>query len=202
MQKPKWLNEEDYVALCYDALQKADRIKRARLWDCVDDMDIFQISDLIIKLEIERLEKNIISDTRIQYNDEIVSIEDVGEKETIDISVTGDNLFYCNGILTKNSIGLPQTADMMFALISTEELEALNQIMVKQLKNRYNDPSYYKRFVIGVDRARMKLYDVEESAQQNVSDTGNTSTDSPVFDKSTFGKRLKQAGENTGGFVF
>lgn len=103
---------------------------------------------------------------------------------------------------TSESVGLPQTADIMFALISTEELENLNQIMVKQLKNRYNDPSYYKRFVIGVDRARMKLYDVEDSAQQNVSDTGNTSADSPAFDKSTFGKRLKQAGENTGGFVF
>lgn len=201
MQKPHWLNDDDYASLCYDALEKASRIKKARLWDCVDDMDVFQIADLLIKLELERLEKNTINDRFIDYNDEIVSIEEVGEKETIDISVTGDNLFYCNGILTKNSIGLPQTADMMFALISTEELENLNQIMVKQLKNRYNDPSYYKRFVIGVDRARMKLYDVEESAQSNIADSGSAD-DTPVFDKSAFGKRLKQAGENTGGFVF
>ena len=201
MQKPDWLNDTDYDSLCYDALEKASRIKKARLWDCVDDMDVFQIADLLIKLELERLEKNTINDRFIDYNDEIVSIEEVGEKETIDISVTGDNLFYCNGILTKNSIGLPQTADMMFALISTEELENLNQIMVKQLKNRYNDPSYYKRFVIGVDRARMKLYDVEESAQSNIADSGSAD-DTPVFDKSAFGKRLKQAGENIGGFVF
>src|SRR5210317_1183093 len=69
---------------------------------------------------------------------------------------------------TSESFGLPATADLMFALISTEELEELGQIMVKQLKNRYNDPTKYKRFVVGVDRSRMKLYDVEESAQSDI----------------------------------
>jgi replicative DNA helicase len=98
---------------------------------------------------------------------------------------------------TSESFGLPATVDFMFALISTEELENLNQIMVKQLKNRYNDPSYYKRFVIGVDRARMKLYDVEDNAQSNIADSGQDS--GPVFDKGDFGKRMKQAGD---GFTF
>jgi replicative DNA helicase len=98
---------------------------------------------------------------------------------------------------TSESFGLPATVDFMFALISTEELENLNQIMVKQLKNRYNDPSYYKRFVIGVDRARMKLYDVEDTAQSNIADSGQDS--GPVFDKGDFGKRMKQAGD---GFNF
>ena len=69
---------------------------------------------------------------------------------------------------TSESFGLPATADLMFALISTEELEELGQMLVKQLKNRYNDPTKYKRFVIGVDRSRMKLYDVEESAQTDI----------------------------------
>ena len=69
---------------------------------------------------------------------------------------------------TSESFGLPATADLMFALISTEELEELGQMLVKQLKNRYNDPTKYKRFVIGVDRSRMKLYDVEESAQADI----------------------------------
>ena len=69
---------------------------------------------------------------------------------------------------TSESFGLPATADLMFALISTEELDELNQVMVKQLKNRYNDPTKYKRFVVGIDRARMKLYDVEESAQTDI----------------------------------
>ena len=69
---------------------------------------------------------------------------------------------------TSESFGLPATADLMFALISTEELDELGQILVKQLKNRYNDPTKYKRFVIGIDRSRMKLYDVEESAQTDI----------------------------------
>jgi replicative DNA helicase len=73
---------------------------------------------------------------------------------------------------TSESFGLPATADLMFALISTEELEELGQIMVKQLKNRYNDPTLYKRFVIGIDRAKMRLYDVEQGAQKDILDSG------------------------------
>jgi replicative DNA helicase len=72
---------------------------------------------------------------------------------------------------TSESFGLPATADLMFALISTEELEELGQIMVKQLKNRYNDPTMHKRFVIGIDRAKMRLYDVEQSAQKDILDS-------------------------------
>ena len=86
---------------------------------------------------------------------------------------------------TSESFGLPATADLMFALISTEELEELGQIMVKQLKNRYNDPTKYKRFVIGVDRSRMKLYDVEESAQSDIMSDMATDT-GPI---NTFGDR-------------
>ena len=73
---------------------------------------------------------------------------------------------------TSESFGLPATADLMFALISTEELEEVNQLMVKQLKNRYNDPTINKRFVVGIDRAKMKLYDVEQSAQNDIIDSG------------------------------
>ena len=73
---------------------------------------------------------------------------------------------------TSESFGLPATADLMFALISTEELEGLGQIMVKQLKNRYNDPTIFKRFVVGIDRAKMRLYDVEQKAQEDILDSG------------------------------
>jgi replicative DNA helicase len=73
---------------------------------------------------------------------------------------------------TSESFGLPATADLMFALISTEELEGLNQIMVKQLKNRYNDPTMNKRFVVGIDRAKMRLYDCEQKAQEELVDSG------------------------------
>jgi replicative DNA helicase len=74
---------------------------------------------------------------------------------------------------TSESFGLPATADLMFALISTEELEQLGQIMVKQLKNRYNDPTIYKRFIVGIDRAKMRLYDCEQTAQKDILDSGN-----------------------------
>lgn len=88
---------------------------------------------------------------------------------------------------TSESFGLPATADFMFALISTEELEGLNQIMVKQLKNRWGDPNTNKRFVIGIDRSRMKFYNAEASAQDGVVD------DSPVMSKSEFGERWEEA---------
>jgi len=73
---------------------------------------------------------------------------------------------------TSESFGLPATADLMFALISTEELEELGQIMVKQLKNRYNDNNVHKRFVVGIDRAKMRLYDCEQTAQNDILDNG------------------------------
>ena len=73
---------------------------------------------------------------------------------------------------TSESFGLPATADLMFALISTEELEQLGQIMVKQLKNRYNDLSVFKRFIVGIDRAKMRLYDCEQTAQDDILDSG------------------------------
>ena len=73
---------------------------------------------------------------------------------------------------TSESFGLPATADLMFALISTEELEQVGQIMVKQLKNRYNDPTVNKRFIVGIDRAKMRLYDCEQTAQDNILDSG------------------------------
>ena len=87
---------------------------------------------------------------------------------------------------TSESFGLPATADLMFALISTEELETLNQIMVKQLKNRYNDPTIHKRFVVGIDRAKMRLYDCEQKAQEDIID--NTEQTEYDEDKSKFKK--------------
>ena len=84
---------------------------------------------------------------------------------------------------TSESFGLPATADFMIALISTEELQDLSQFMVKQLKNRYSDPSTNRRFVVGVDREKMRLYDVEQSAQTDIME------DRPVMDKTNFGQR-------------
>ena len=120
-----------------------------------------------------------------------------GIKKMIDIEVSGNHLFYANDILTHNSnsdlgledtsesFGLPATADFMFALISTEELESLNQIMVKQLKNRYSDPSSNRRFVVGVDRDKMRLYNAEDNAQEDI-------VDGPLSQKNFDNSRLKE----------
>jgi hypothetical protein len=98
---------------------------------------------------------------------------------------------------TSESFGLPATADFMFALISTEELEQLNQIMVKQLKNRYGDPNFNKKFVIGVDRSKMRLYDAESSAQVDLSDSGQDIPDKPL---NTFGNRERKMNNKFEGF--
>ena len=92
---------------------------------------------------------------------------------------------------TSESFGLPATADFMFALVTNEELEALNQILVKQLKNRYSDPNMYKRFVIGIDRAKMRLYDAEQTAQDDIIDSGQE--DKPL---NTFGNRESKFNKN------
>lgn len=94
---------------------------------------------------------------------------------------------------TSESFALPATADFMFALISTEDLEGLNQILVKQLKNRYDDPSSNRKFIIGVNKAKMKFYDVEQSAQKDILDGPKTKhSDKPVMDNSSFGERYDE----------
>lgn len=153
-------------ALEEKCLYKANKIIQSGL----SNLDLFQLTDLLIKLETEKDEKNLLTDKDIDYNDEIISIEYCGIKETTDIGVSGDNLFYCNGVLTKNSFGLPATADTMIGMIKTEELDKLNQVMFKQIKNRDNDVSINKRFVVGIDRSKMRLYDVEQSAQNDILD--------------------------------
>lgn len=134
--------------------------------------------------------------------DKIIKIEEIGEEDSVDIEVSGDHLFYANSILTHNSnsdvemtdisesTGTAFTADFMVALIRSEELDKIGQLMVKTLKSRYNDVNYYKRFVIGVEMAKFRLYNLEESEQIQISDKGSTdSTDSiPVFDRGKFKK--------------
>jgi replicative DNA helicase len=92
---------------------------------------------------------------------------------------------------TSESFGLPATADLMFAIISTEQMEEVGQIMVKQLKNRYNDPTINKKFVVGIDRSKMRLFDVDQSAQDELVDTGQED-DTPSFDIATGGKFKKR----------
>jgi hypothetical protein len=92
---------------------------------------------------------------------------------------------------TSDSFGIAMTADLILGLIALDELNELNQIMVKQLKNRFSDPGMNKKFVVGIDRSRMKIYDVEDSAQDNIMDGPNDSNKS-VFDKGNFGGRMEE----------
>ena len=93
---------------------------------------------------------------------------------------------------TSESFGLPATADLMFAIISTEQMEEVGQILVKQLKNRYNDPTINRKFVIGIDRSKMRLFDVSQAAQEELVDTGQKDDDTSLFDVSTGNKFKKQ----------
>ena len=102
---------------------------------------------------------------------------------------------------TSESFGLPATVDLMFALIATEELDQMNQIMVKQLKNRYNDPTINKRFVVGIDRAKMKLYDLEQSAQKGLSDSG-IKLDEKDFDNYDVGSIIKKGARDFSSIKF
>lgn len=152
------------------------------------DMDLFDLTDLLISIEKEKEKKQLKNDAAsIDFNDEILSIEEVGELETVDISVTGDQLFYCNGILTKNSMGITHTADAIFALITNEDLESMSQIMIKQLKNRWGDISRKRKFVIGMDKARMKLYNTEESSNSDLIHENMQNEDRPIMDNSPVG---------------
>ena len=92
---------------------------------------------------------------------------------------------------TSESFGLPATADLMFAIISTEQMDELGQIMVKQLKNRYNDPTVNRKFIVGIDRAKMRLFDVDQAAQDELVDSGQED-DTPSFDVATNGKFRKR----------
>jgi replicative DNA helicase len=125
----------------------------------------------------------------IEYDVPIVTATQVnrGGMNSSDIDLTD----------TSESIGLPQTADLMLALISSEELEERGQLLVKQLKNRYADPASNRKFIVGIDRAKMKLYNVEHSAQEDFADTTapnksskkKSTGDKPVFDNSGFGEQ-------------
>ena len=121
--------------------------------------------------------------TTSKHWDDVTSITYVGHVETLDIEVTGNRLFFANDILTHNSgidnsdvdmtnmsesIGLGATADLILSLITSEQLDELGQCLFKQLKNRYSDVTKYNKFVVGIDRSKMRLYDVENSAQSNV----------------------------------
>ena len=146
-----------------DCLDKAETIinnpELFKTWNNIDDVEV--LANILFNLKKEKEEQSVITDTYLDYDDEIISIEELDEIELMDITVSGDNLFYANDILTKNSHGISMTCDMMFALISTPELEQLGHVRIKQLKNRFGDLFKPNSFLVGLERAKMNFYDVD-----------------------------------------
>lgn len=134
------------------------------------DPTLEELTSLIVNIEIEQLRLSSLSDKLLEFGDEIVEIECLEEEvDMLDIKVSGSSLFYANNILTKNSSGPSMSADTFWGIIRTPELDELNQVMFKQLKNRYGSLDYYRKFVVGIDRSRMKLYNVDSSEQAGIS---------------------------------
>lgn len=151
---------EDLIAACY---KKAIFVsKHPELFELtVTDIDV--LTEMFVELELEKCRRDTHNDQYLDYNDEIVEIIITNEEDDLmDITVSGDNLFYANGLLTKNSMGIIHTADLVLGLVRTEELDSMNQLMITQLKNRYSDPAANKRFIVGLNRAQMKLSDVKD----------------------------------------
>lgn len=126
------------------------------------DISIEDIIEAIVKDEYEKAELARDMEAAILFNDEIESIEYLDEREMMDITVSRDNLFIANGIVTKNSFGIPATADFMISLMRTEELDEQNQVLMKQIKSRYGNKSDKQRFLLGVNQAKQTYFDVEE----------------------------------------
>lgn len=128
--------------------------------------DTGKLVAMLVRLEVEEYRKSKLIDTLAEYDDEIISIEDLGEDiEMMDITVSGNNTFHANGILTKNSHGLAMTVDLLLSMIRTEELDETNQVLFKQLKNRFSDMASRLRFTVGIDRSKMTLYDTDSEIQ-------------------------------------
>lgn len=161
----------------------ANNVFKANLKKC----DIEDIIDAILFEEIEKAQQAKYNECTIDFNDEIISIENLGDRELIDITVTRDNLFYANDILTKNSMGVPATADFMLSLSRTEELDQMGQLLAKQIKSRYGKKTAKPRFVIGVDLDTQKLFDVNQDEQKELMQVDdairnkNGSTDTSKF---------------------
>ena len=120
------------------------------------------VFNAIATLELERLKKEHAEDYLIDFNDEIVEIEEIGEQEVIDITVDKDSLFYADGVLTKNSYATVFICDIVIGIITTEDFDLQNKICFKQLKNRYRDCKLNNKFFLGVNKAKMKLYDIND----------------------------------------
>lgn len=171
-------SDEDLLILARAQAKKIFPIRHQLDFDIEDEEEL---AHLIFKLLLDKAMKDWKSDQEIDYNDEIVEIEELEEIETMDIGVSKDSLFYADGILTKNSMGLPFTLDLFIGLVSTDELADMNQVLAIPLKNRYGQQTTAKPFVIGIDYPKMRFYDVEQN--DNTLELVNNQTSKPKFEE-------------------
>lgn len=149
-----WMDDNKLWNICLDKalFYIATESKYTNLTDPI------QIAELLYNAEIEKYERDLKIEKLLDYDDEILEIEEIGDMGLMDITVGNDNLFLANDILTKNSSGHAMTADLMLALISTDELIALGEVRIKQLKNRWGSIHEFGSFILKMDRKKMKLF--------------------------------------------
>jgi hypothetical protein len=160
----KYKTEEELSIL---AFEHASRLYDHREAIGIDVESVGSLADLIYSLMVDKAKHEAVTDTMIEYNDEIVSIEMVGEEETMDISVSKDSLFYANNILTKNSFGLPMSLDLFIGLITNDELMEMGRQMAVLLKTRFGNKSKAKSHLIKVDFDKMRYSDVKTDDSKN-----------------------------------
>lgn len=150
-----------------------NKVRLMKILNLVDnETSIDEHVNTLLKIHYEQEDKNIITDKNIDYNDEIISIEDIGDCETIDISVTGDSLFYCNNILTKNSIGLAATADVIVSIFQNEEDRELNVIRIGMMKNRFGPRGDTQ--AMSIDYTTLTIEESDEPTSSTDESTLNT----------------------------
>jgi len=143
-----------------------ERVKLMQLLKVVDEESTTdELVDVLMKIYQEQDDKNIITDKLIDYNDEIISIDDIGDCETIDITVTGDSLFLCNDILTKNSVGLAATADVIVSIYQNEEDRELGIIRLGMMKNRYGTRGHTQ--AMRIDYPTLPIHQAEDLMEES-----------------------------------
>lgn len=165
MEFLKYKSEEEIAASCYVYAQQLYE-SRHNLGIEIDSVG--QLADLIYDMFMDKAKQDHMTDRMIDYNDEIVSIEEDCVTETMDITVSKDSLFYANGILTKNSFGLPATLDWYIAITMDEVLADNKQQMIHLLKTRWGNKSKVKPQIVGIDFDKMRYSDVGISNNNSV----------------------------------
>jgi hypothetical protein len=161
----KYKTEEELYALAYTYAVKMFDVRSAL---GIELSTVGELTDLLFEMFKDKAKQDFKTDQLIDYNDEIVSIVELSDEQTVDITVSKDSLFYANNILTKNSIGLPQSLDFFIALVTNEELMEMGRQMMILLKTRFGNKQNAKSQLVGIDFDKMRYYDIESDTSSQV----------------------------------